>query len=182
MGFAGAAPLMKQTISEVQLSPTQPCTQGNSLPPARPQSSARQPRKLQKLPPKVITSTTPVPPCTADIDPIFRPKSPTPSIHSVDSTKTTSSTNSGDVFTGLSQDTEVSAESMGPAVMMTPLEDLDYNPKLVRVVLDLFDYQRLDWTMIAEPVQRMWGVAMTSGTILTILQQNGRIQRTLWWD
>jgi hypothetical protein len=71
---------------------------------------------------------------------------------------------------------------MGPAVMMTPLEDLDYNPKLVRVVLDLFDYQRLDWTMIAEPVQRMWGVAMTSGTILTILQQNGRIQRTLWWD
>jgi hypothetical protein len=56
------------------------------------------------------------------------------------------------------------------------------DPKLVILVLDLYDRQRFEWTMIAEPIQRMWGIEATSATILAILQQHGRIQRTLWWD
>ena len=42
--------------------------------------------------------------------------------------------------------------------------------------------QRFDWMMIAGPIQRMWGVETSSAAVLAILQRNGRIQRTVWWD
>ena len=56
------------------------------------------------------------------------------------------------------------------------------DPWLVRVVLDLYDIQHFDWMMIAGPIQRMWGVETSSAAVLAILQRNGRIQRTVWWD
>ncbi|KAF2816508.1 uncharacterized protein BDZ99DRAFT_137775 [Mytilinidion resinicola] len=56
------------------------------------------------------------------------------------------------------------------------------DPWLVRVVLDLYDVRRYDWTMIAEPIQRVWGISTSSAIVLAILQRNGRIARTAWWD
>ncbi|KAF2085462.1 hypothetical protein K490DRAFT_58613 [Saccharata proteae CBS 121410] len=53
---------------------------------------------------------------------------------------------------------------------------------LDHIVLELFDVQRMDWTMIAEPVQRLYGIEITSAGVLGILQQHGRVQRTQWWD
>lgn len=67
------------------------------------------------------------------------------------------------------------------ASFVNAASDLE-DSKLVNIVLDLYDRQHFEWTMIAEPIQRVWGIKATSATILAILQQHGRIQRTLWWD
>jgi hypothetical protein len=56
------------------------------------------------------------------------------------------------------------------------------DPWLVRVVLDLYDVRRYDWMMIAEPIQRVWGIRTSSAVVLSILQRNGRVARTMWWD
>ncbi|KAK7543904.1 hypothetical protein IWX49DRAFT_591752 [Phyllosticta citricarpa] len=53
---------------------------------------------------------------------------------------------------------------------------------LEKIVLQLFDEQRMDWMMIAEPLQRVYGLEVTSAGVLSILQQHGRVQRTMWWD
>ncbi|KAK8233474.1 hypothetical protein HDK90DRAFT_466518 [Phyllosticta capitalensis] len=53
---------------------------------------------------------------------------------------------------------------------------------LEKIVLQLFDEQRMDWMMIAEPLQRVYGLEVTSAGVLFILQQHGRVQRTMWWD
>lgn len=53
---------------------------------------------------------------------------------------------------------------------------------LEKIVLELFDVQHLDWMMIAEPLQRLYGLDVDSAAVLGILQEHGRIQRTTWWD
>ncbi|OCK82012.1 hypothetical protein K432DRAFT_433746 [Lepidopterella palustris CBS 459.81] len=61
-------------------------------------------------------------------------------------------------------------------------DSIAQDPLLVRVVLDLYDVQRFDWTQIADPLQRMWGFETSSAAVLAILQRNGRVTRTVWWD
>lgn len=63
-------------------------------------------------------------------------------------------------------------------------EDVKFpeDPRLVRLVLELHDVQRFDWMMIAEPLHRLWGIETSSAAVLDILQRNGRIQKTVWWD
>jgi hypothetical protein len=56
-----------------------------------------------------------------------------------------------------------------------------YSPWLVRVVLDMYDVHGLDWTAIAEPIGRVWGVQTSSAEVLDILSGNGRVGRR-WWD
>ncbi|KAF2143300.1 uncharacterized protein K452DRAFT_297057 [Aplosporella prunicola CBS 121167] len=53
---------------------------------------------------------------------------------------------------------------------------------LETIVLQYYDVQRMDWMMIAEPLQRLYGLEVTSAGVLSILQQHGRVQRTEWWD
>ncbi|OJD30112.1 uncharacterized protein BKCO1_6600022 [Diplodia corticola] len=53
---------------------------------------------------------------------------------------------------------------------------------LEKIVLELFDVQRLDWMMIAEPLQRLYGLDVDSAAVLGILQDNGRVQKTMWFD
>ena len=60
----------------------------------------------------------------------------------------------------------------------TPMQD----PWLVRMVLDMYDVRGFDWTMIAEPLQRCWGVSTTSAEVLGILAGNGRVGGRVWWD
>ncbi|KAF2124863.1 hypothetical protein P153DRAFT_435072 [Dothidotthia symphoricarpi CBS 119687] len=57
-----------------------------------------------------------------------------------------------------------------------------YSPWLVRVVLDLYDVRGLAWTLIAEPVERIWGVRTSSGEVFGILLGNGRVGGRRWWD
>lgn len=56
-----------------------------------------------------------------------------------------------------------------------------YDPWLVRVVLDLYDVRGFDWTMIAEPIERIWGFRTSSAEVLGILTGNGRLNRR-WWE
>ncbi|KAF2246986.1 hypothetical protein BU26DRAFT_506291 [Trematosphaeria pertusa] len=56
-----------------------------------------------------------------------------------------------------------------------------YDPWLVRVVLDMYDVRGFDWTMIAEPIERIWGFRTSSAEVLGILSGNGRVGRR-WWD
>ncbi|KAJ4288422.1 hypothetical protein N0V90_011657 [Kalmusia sp. IMI 367209] len=56
-----------------------------------------------------------------------------------------------------------------------------YDPWLVRVVLDMYDIRGFDWTMIAEPIERIWGFRTSSAEVLGILSGNGRVGRR-WWD
>lgn len=56
-----------------------------------------------------------------------------------------------------------------------------YDPWLVRVVLDMYDIRGFDWTMIAEPIERIWGFKTSSAEVLGILSGNGRVGRR-WWD
>jgi hypothetical protein len=56
-----------------------------------------------------------------------------------------------------------------------------YDPWLVRVVLDMYDIRGFDWTMIAEPIERIWGFKTSSAEVLGILSNNGRVGRR-WWD
>ncbi|KAL1630224.1 hypothetical protein SLS56_005049 [Neofusicoccum ribis] len=53
---------------------------------------------------------------------------------------------------------------------------------LEKIVLELFDVQHLDWMIIAEPLQRLYGLDVDSAAVLGILQEHGRIQKTTWWD
>lgn len=57
-----------------------------------------------------------------------------------------------------------------------------YSPWLVCAVLDMHDVHRLDWTSIAEPIERVWGVRTSSADVLGILSDNGRVMRRRWWD
>ncbi|KAF2466238.1 uncharacterized protein BDR25DRAFT_76815 [Lindgomyces ingoldianus] len=57
-----------------------------------------------------------------------------------------------------------------------------YDPWLVRVVLDMYDVRGFDWTMIAEPIERVWGCRTSSAEVLGILTRNGRIRGCVWWD
>ncbi len=61
--------------------------------------------------------------------------------------------------------------------MSTPM----YDPWLVRVVLDMHDVRGFDWTIIAEPIDRIWGFKTSSAEVLGILSANGRVGRR-WWD
>jgi len=61
--------------------------------------------------------------------------------------------------------------------MSTPM----YDPWLVRVVLDMYDVRGFDWTMIAEPIERIWGFRTCSAEVLGILSGNGRLGPR-WWD
>jgi hypothetical protein len=56
-----------------------------------------------------------------------------------------------------------------------------YDPWLVGVVLDLYDKRGFDWTMMAEPIERIWGFRTCSAEVLGILTGNGRVNRR-WWD
>jgi hypothetical protein len=56
-----------------------------------------------------------------------------------------------------------------------------HNPWLVRMVLDMYDVRGFDWTGIAEPIQRCWGVSTSSAEVLGILCGNGRVG-CVWWD
>ncbi|KAF2008980.1 hypothetical protein BU24DRAFT_428947 [Aaosphaeria arxii CBS 175.79] len=56
-----------------------------------------------------------------------------------------------------------------------------FDPWLVRVVLDLYDVRRFEWMMIAEPIERIWGIRTSSAEVLEILSANGRLRRC-WWD
>ena len=56
-----------------------------------------------------------------------------------------------------------------------------YDPWLVRVVLDMYDVRGFDWTMIAEPIERIWGFRTCSAEVLGILSGNGRLGPR-WWD
>jgi hypothetical protein len=60
----------------------------------------------------------------------------------------------------------------------TPMLD----PWLVRMVLDMYDVRGFDWTMIAEPIERCWGVRTSSAEVLGILSRNGRVLGRRWWD
>lgn len=81
-----------------------------------------------------------------------------------------------------------SVQSVGPEpspVPVSPYQDpatpmLD--PWLVRMVLDMYDVRGFDWMMIAEPLQRCWGVRTTSAEVLGILAGNGRVRGRVWWD
>ncbi|XP_014558933.1 hypothetical protein COCVIDRAFT_93084 [Bipolaris victoriae FI3] len=57
-----------------------------------------------------------------------------------------------------------------------------YSPWLVCAVLDMHDVHRLDWTSIADPIERVWGVRTSSADVLGILSDNGRVMRRRWWD
>lgn len=57
-----------------------------------------------------------------------------------------------------------------------------HDPWLVRVVLDLYDVRGFDWTMMAEPIERIWGVKTCSAEVLGILSGNGRVLGRVWWD
>jgi hypothetical protein len=61
--------------------------------------------------------------------------------------------------------------------MSTPM----YDPWLVRVVLDMYDVRGFDWTMIAEPIERIWGFHTCTAEVLGILSGNGRLGPR-WWD
>ncbi|KAF2194638.1 hypothetical protein K469DRAFT_493700, partial [Zopfia rhizophila CBS 207.26] len=74
-----------------------------------------------------------------------------------------------------------------PPTMVTPEMYQDpetpmYNPWLVRVVLNMYDVRGIDWTMIAEPIERIWGVRTSSAEVLGILTGNGRVRERVWWD
>ena len=56
-----------------------------------------------------------------------------------------------------------------------------YDPYLVILVLDCYDKKGFDWTMIAEPIERIWGIRTSSAEVLGILSGNGRVGRR-WWD
>lgn len=56
-----------------------------------------------------------------------------------------------------------------------------YDPWLVRVVLDMYDVRGFDWTMIAEPIERIWGFRTCTSEVLGILSGNGRLAPR-WWD
>lgn len=56
-----------------------------------------------------------------------------------------------------------------------------FDPRLVRLVLSLYDERGLDWMDIAEVVSRGWGVRTGSAEVLSILSGNGRVGRE-WWD
>ncbi|EOD48873.1 hypothetical protein GTA08_BOTSDO08117 [Neofusicoccum parvum] len=51
-----------------------------------------------------------------------------------------------------------------------------------RIVLELFDGQKLAWMMIAEPLQRLYELDVSSAVVLGILQDHGRVKKTVWWD
>lgn len=57
-----------------------------------------------------------------------------------------------------------------------------YSPWLVCAVLDMHDVHRLDWTSIADPIERVWGVRTSSADVLGILSDNRRVMRRRWWD
>lgn len=57
-----------------------------------------------------------------------------------------------------------------------------YSPWLVKAVLDLCDVHGLDWTSIATPVERIWGVKTCAAEVLDILRSNGRVAHRRWWD
>jgi hypothetical protein len=57
-----------------------------------------------------------------------------------------------------------------------------YSPWLAHIVLHLHDVRGLDWMGIAEPVQRVWGVVTSSGEVLDILSEYGRVSGRTWWD
>ncbi|KAB2572977.1 hypothetical protein DBV05_g8361 [Lasiodiplodia theobromae] len=71
-----------------------------------------------------------------------------------------------------------------PAVVYAPDPPQQSEPRTVleKIVLELFDVQHLDWMMIAEPLQRLYGLDVDSAAVLGILQENGRVQKTMWWD
>ncbi|KKY26941.1 hypothetical protein UCDDS831_g00989 [Diplodia seriata] len=79
-----------------------------------------------------------------------------------------------------------------PSVMYAPDPPLPHHLRhhqaeprttvLEKIVLELFDVQHLDWMMIAEPLQRLYGLDVDSAAVLGILQDNGRVQKTMWID
>ncbi|KAF2756890.1 hypothetical protein EJ05DRAFT_501442 [Pseudovirgaria hyperparasitica] len=53
---------------------------------------------------------------------------------------------------------------------------------LVSLILHLHDGCQYDWTAIAEPLGRRWGVRTSSAVVLGVLQGCGRVRRGVWWD
>lgn len=51
-----------------------------------------------------------------------------------------------------------------------------------QLVLELFDGQKVAWMMIAEPLQRLYELDVSSAVVLGILQDHGRVKKTVWWD
>ncbi|OCL14635.1 hypothetical protein AOQ84DRAFT_220655 [Glonium stellatum] len=147
-------------------------------------SPSRSPSPLSKLSSQVFRPSSPACPpqpavITSNINQTIIPSSPSPSPSAY-----------SDASTVPDHDTNnhLSSRSSSPSNVYKRRslhEDEDsvgVDPWLVRVVLDLYDNQRFDWMMIAGPIHRMWGVETSSAAVLAILQRNGRIQRTVWWD
>lgn len=52
-----------------------------------------------------------------------------------------------------------------------------------RIVLELFDGKKLVWMVIAEALQRRYELPhVSSAVVLGILQDHGRVKKTVWWD
>ncbi|KAF1976270.1 hypothetical protein BU23DRAFT_551733 [Bimuria novae-zelandiae CBS 107.79] len=75
---------------------------------------------------------------------------------------------------------EILSSSLALSMYQDPTVPM-YDPWLVRVVLDMYDIRGFDWTMIAEPIERIWGFKTSSAEVLGILSGNGRVGRR-WWD
>ncbi|KAL5419225.1 hypothetical protein PMIN04_007043 [Paraphaeosphaeria minitans] len=75
---------------------------------------------------------------------------------------------------------EILSSSLALSIYQDPSVPM-YDPWLVRVVLDMYDMRGFDWTMIAEPIERIWGFKTSSAEVLGILSNNGRVGRR-WWD
>lgn len=54
--------------------------------------------------------------------------------------------------------------------------------QMEQLVLELFDGQKVAWMMIAEPLQRLYELDVSSAVVLGILQDHGRVKKTVWWD
>lgn len=55
-------------------------------------------------------------------------------------------------------------------------------PHTEQLVLELFDGQKVAWMMIAEPLRRVYELDVSSAVVLGILQDHGRVKKTVWWD
>ncbi len=80
-----------------------------------------------------------------------------------------------------SPSSEVVAEPTSPFLYQDTSYPM-YSPWLVRVVLDMYDVRGLDWTAIADPIERVWGIQTSSADVLGILSDNGRVLNRRWWD